>query len=58
MAKASPQPVEAGDRVMSVSSRRSVAEVTSATAFSKASSFARDGLRYPLTFRTYCRAAA
>jgi hypothetical protein len=35
-----------------------VALATSSTALSKASSLTRDGLRYPLTFRTNCNAAA
>jgi lysine 6-dehydrogenase len=35
-----------------------VASVTSSTAASNASAFRRDGARYPLTFRTYCRAAS
>jgi lysine 6-dehydrogenase len=35
-----------------------VASVTSSTAASNASAFRRDGARYPLTFRTYWRAAS
>jgi hypothetical protein len=41
-----------------VSSSRSVAAATSRTAASNASSFALDGFRNPLTFRTNCSAAA
>ena len=44
--------------VTSDPSRRFVAAATSSTARANASSFARDGFEKPLTFRTYCSAAA
>jgi DNA-binding NarL/FixJ family response regulator len=44
--------------VTSLPSSFCVAAATSSTAWAKASSFARDGFEEPLTFRTYCNAAA